>query len=64
MTFIYEVGFGILKVTKMKFLGQGFHKLQHEQNRQTDRHKQMHYKPHLGVVLSSFHSDILCHKAV
>jgi len=46
MTMIYENDLDIL-APKMKFLGQSFQKLGHEQNRQTDTHtdrcNQMHY---------------------
>jgi len=39
MTLIYESDLDIVKMylhTKMKFLGQGFRKLEHKQDRQTD----------------------------
>ena len=38
MALIYELDLGVLYLhTKMKFLGQDFQKLQHKQDRQTDR---------------------------
>ena len=43
MTFVYEPIFWRRTcLTKMKFLGEGFQKLEHEQHRQTDRHDRMH----------------------
>jgi len=57
MTLIYELDLDIVKMyqaTKLKFLGQGFRKLEHEQNsqtdRRTDRRDRTHYQPHSRVV--------------
>jgi len=45
MTLTYELDLDIVKCTcipKMKFLGQGFQMLEHEQDRQTDTHTHIH----------------------
>jgi len=38
--------------TKMKFLGQGFQKLEQEQDRQTDRLTHTHYRTHYQAVFT------------
>ena len=48
MTLTYELDLSILKmylhtIPKMKFVGQGFRKLEHEQDRHTDRHDGKYY---------------------
>jgi len=51
MTLIYELNLDIPKtqaylcVSKMTLLGQSFQKLEHEENRQTDRHTQREMRP-------------------
>ena len=46
---------------KIKFLGYGFQKLEHKQDRQTDthRHDPIHYQPHsLAAIMLVFHSVV------
>jgi len=50
MTVIYEIDLDIVKLYlhyNMKFLGQGFRKLEQEQHRQTQSHRQRQMRPKL-----------------
>jgi len=44
--------------TKMNFLGQGFQKLEHEQDRQTDRHRETDRQTRLNA-LAQQHSRVV-----